>query len=190
MNHQAVAAYDWLIRPTKRWMEIPILISFNLILVALAYVSINLPFSPVPITGQTFGVILISMILGRTRAVAVVSAYLAEGALGLPVLAGGKGGLVALMGPTGGYLFGFLAAAFIVGHLSDKGWHRTYVTSVVAMVVGTGAIFACGMFWLGVMVPESSLFMIGFWPFVPGALVKIAIAAVILPSVYRFFHER
>ena len=190
MSHQAVAAYDWLVKPSKRWMEIPILLSFNLILVAAAYLTINLPFSTVPITGQTFGVIIIAMILGRSRAVAVVAAYLAEGAMGMPVFAGGKAGLVVLFGPTGGYLFGFLAAAFIIGHLSDKGWYRTYFTSVLAMIVGTAAIFSCGLVWLGIMVPGKALLAMGLWPFLPGTAIKIGMAAVILPSLYKFFRKR
>ncbi len=186
MSQSAVACYDLLIRPAKRWMEIPILISFNLILVVSAYLSINLPFSPVPITGQTLGVLLVVMALGRVRGTAVVLAYLLEGVAGLPVFAGGKGGMVALMGPTGGYLLGFLLAAHVVGYLSDKGWYAGYIKSIAAMSLGTAIIFATGLSWLSAMVPAGSVLAMGLYPFVPGALIKIALAAVVLPTVCRF----
>jgi len=189
MAQQAVAAYDLLVRPSKKWMTIPILLGFNLLLVACSYLTVHLPFSPVPITGQTLGVLIVAMVLGRARGTAVVAAYLAEGAMGLPVFAGGKAGAVALLGPTGGYLAGFLAAAYVVGYLSDKGWYRTYFASVLAMIVGTVAIFACGLTWLGIVVPEGALLSMGLWPFLPGAAIKIAVAAVILPSVYRFMKK-
>ena len=186
MNTSATACYDFLIRPAKRWLEIPILISFNLILVVSAYLSINLPFSPVPITGQTLGVLLVVMALGRVRGTAVVLAYLLEGLAGLPVFAGGKSGMVALMGPTGGYLFGFLVAAYVVGYLSDKGWYAGYIKAIAAMSLGTAIIFATGLSWLAAMVPAGSVLAMGLYPFVPGALIKIALAAVVLPTVCRF----
>lgn len=186
MNSSSIAFYEYLVRPAKRWMEIPILLSFNLILVASAYLSINLPFSPVPITGQTLGVLLIVMALGRVRGTAIVLAYLLEGASGLPVFAGGRSGMAALMGPTGGYLFGFLGAAYVVGYLSDKGWYSGYLKSIAAMTVGTATIFVCGLAWLGVMVPDGALLEMGLYPFVPGALIKITVAAIILPTICRF----
>lgn len=185
MSQSVTACYDLLIRPTKRWMEIPILISFNLILVVSAYLSINLPFSPVPITGQTLGVLLVVMALGRVRGTAVVLAYLLEGVAGLPVFAGGKCGMVALMGPTGGYLLGFLLAAHVVGYLSDKGWYAGYIKAIAAMSLGTAIIFATGLAWLSAMVPAGSVLAMGLYPFVPGALIKIALAAVVLPTVCR-----
>ena len=186
MSQSAVACYDQLIKPTSRWLEVPILLGFNLLLVASAYVSMNLSFSPVPITGQTLAVLLIAMALGRVRGTAVVLAYLIEGASGLPVFAGGRGSVAALFGPTGGYLLGFLVAAYIIGFLSDKGWHAGFVRSIFAMTLGTAAIFVCGLSWLAVMVPDSALLAAGLYPFVPGALIKIAVASIVLPTVCRF----
>ena len=138
-----------------------------------------------PITGQTLGVLLVVMALGRVRGTAIVLAYLLEGMAGLPVFAGGRSGMAALMGSTGGYLFGFLGAAYIVGYLSDKGWHTGYLKSIAAMTVGTATIFVCGLAWLGVMVPDGALLEMGFSPFVPGALIKITAAAIILPTICR-----
>ena len=188
-NSQSLTVYD-LIKPSSRWLEIPLLLGFNLVLVACSYLAINLPFSPVPITGQTFGVLLVAMALGRVRGTAVVLAYLAEGAAGLPVFAGGKAGLAALMGPTGGYLLGFLAAAWVVGFLADRGWDRGYVRSVVAMTIGTAVIFACGLTQLSLFVPGETLLAMGLYPFVAGAIVKIALASVLLPSIWKFLGSR
>lgn len=185
----SLTVYD-LIRPSSRWLEIPVLLSFNLLLVASSYLAINLPFSPVPITGQTFGVLLVAMALGRVRGSAIVLAYLVEGASGLPVFAGGKAGLGALVGPTGGYLLGFMAAAWTVGFLADKGWDKGYVKSILAMTLGTAIIFACGLTQLSLFVPGEILTAMGLYPFLPGAAIKIAVASVMLPSIWRFLGKR
>lgn len=175
-----------LIQPKTRWMEVPLLLGLNLVLVASAYLSISLPFSPVPITGQTFGVLLIAMALGRVRGTAVVLAYLLEGAAGLPVFAGGSAGVAVIAGPTGGYLLGFVVAAWTVGYLADHAWDRTVVRSVAAMSIGTAIIFICGLAWLARFVPADALLTAGLTPFIPGALVKIALASVLLPAIWRF----
>lgn len=185
MNTPYATVYS-LIRPATIWKELPLLIGFNLILVASAYVSVNLPFSPVPITGQTFGVMLIAMALGRMRAIGVVTAYLLEGAAGLPVFAGGTAGLPIIMGPTGGYLIGFLASAYFVGALADKGWDKSYLKSIVAMVIGHAVIFVFGLAGLAMFVPKDVVLTMGLYPFLSGTAVKIALAAVILPSIWKF----
>ncbi len=185
----SLTIYD-LLKPSRRWLEIPVLLSFNLVLVACSYLTINVPFSPVPITAQTFGILLVAMALGRTRGTAVVLAYLLEGLAGLPVFAGGKAGMVALMGPTGGYLLGFLVAAYAVGTLADRGWDRSLVTSVLAMTVGTAIIFVCGLAQLWLFVPAGTLATAGLTPFLPGAAIKIAVASVVLPSIWKFVGRR
>lgn len=178
-----------LIRPRVWWLEMPLLLAFNLLLVASAYLSFNVPFSPIPITGQTLGVLLVAMALGRTRAVGVVTAYLLEGALGLPVFAGGKAGMAVLAGPTGGYLLGFLVASVLVGWLADHNWDKSFIRSLAAMSLGTAVIFACGLAQLSFFVPAASLLQMGFYPFVPGALLKLAVAGVVLPSIWRFLRN-
>ena len=190
MQTPSLSVYNTLVKPSSWWMEIPILLGFNLVLIATAFISIELPFSPVPITGQTFGVLLIAMALGRTRAAGVVAAYLAEGALGLPVFASGKAGFAVFLGPTGGYLIGFLAAAFLLGYLADKGWDRRYLTSVLAMMIGTATIFLFGLSWLGQFTSTGNLLLMGLYPFLPGAVIKIALASILLPSVWRFLGRK
>jgi biotin transport system substrate-specific component len=185
MTVQTQAIYSHVVKATSRWIEIPILIGFNLILVASAYLSINLPFSPVPITGQTFGVLLIAMTLGRVRATAVISAYLIEGAMGLPVFAGGAFGAQHLVGPTGGYLIGFLAAGFVVGSMADKGWDRSYFRSIVSMTLGHAIIFICGLVWLAQFVPSEALLAAGLTPFLIGTAIKTGLAACCLPTAWK-----
>lgn len=189
MTAYSVSIYNRF-KPSSLIAEIPILIGFNLLLIAAAYVTINLPFSPVPITGQTFGVLLLAMALGRTRSLAIVGAYILEGMVGLPVFAGGKAGIVALAGPTGGYIIGFLAAAYVAGFLSDRGWSGSYIKSVAAMTFGTAIIFACGLTWLTQFVPGNALLAAGLIPFIPGAIIKIGLAAVILPTIWRGLDRR
>ncbi|MBD3404177.1 biotin transporter BioY [candidate division GN15 bacterium] len=178
-----------LIRPNAWWLELPLLLGFNLLLVACAYIVFTVPFSPVPITGQTFGVLLVAMALGRVRGTAVVTAYLIEGIAGLPVFAGGSAGPAVLAGPTAGYLLGFVVAAWVVGSLADRGWDKNFGLSVAAMTIGTAVIFIGGLAWLTQFVPLEGLLTAGLIPFAPGALIKIGIASVILPSIWRFIRN-
>lgn len=189
MNIQTAAVYS-LIKPKSIWAELPLLAGFNALLVLCSYIAIALPFSPVPVTGQTFGVLLIAMALGRVRGTAVVMAYLIEGAMGMPVFAGGTAGFVKLFGPTGGYLLGFPLAAWVVGSLADAGWDKSYVKTVVALTAGTAIIFVCGLAWLSRMVPTGSVFAMGLYPFIPGAAIKIGLASVILPSIWKLTGPR
>ena len=174
------------IRPASIWLELPLLAAFNLVLAASAYLIIPLPFTPVPITGQTFAVMLIGMVLGRTRGAAVVLAYLVEGACGLPVFAGGAMGLPALIGPTGGYLLGFVVAAWVTGFLAEHGWDRSYILSSLAMFIGHVIVFAAGMAWLYRYVPANQVFALGVAPFIVGTVIKIVVAAGVLPTIWKF----
>jgi len=177
------------IQPSTFLTELPLLATFNLILIACSYLSINVPFSPVPITGQTFGILLVAMALGRVRGTAVVMAYLLEGAMGLPVFAGGSAGIAKFVGPTGGYLVGFVGSAYLVGYLADKGWDKSFSKATLAMLFGTAFIFLTGLSQLSFFVPTETLFTMGLIPFLPGALIKIAVASIILPSVWKFVKD-
>lgn len=177
-----LTVYDT-IRPQTWLGELPLLAAFNLLLVACSYIAFPLPFTPVPVTGQTFGVLLVAMALGRMRAGIVTTAYLLEGALGLPVFAGGAGSVAVLFGPTGGYLFGFLVAAVLVGYLAEKGWDRTVTSSIAAMLLGYAVIFLCGLAMLARFVPADQILLAGFYPYLPGTAVKIGLACWVLPLI-------
>jgi biotin transport system substrate-specific component len=150
----------------------------------------QVPMWPVPMTMQTFAVLVIAMAYGARLAGATVLLYLAEGLVGLPVFASGAGPAY-MVGPTGGYLLGFLVAAVLVGWLAERGWDRSIVATFAANLAGTTIIFALGVGWLSTIVGglEKAL-ELGFTPFMVGALVKIALAAALLPLLWRTVPRR
>ena len=150
-----------------------------------AQIAIPVPWSPVPITGQTFAVLLSGAVLGTRRAFVAQLLYLAEGAVGLPVLAGGAAGFVKFVGPTGGYLMAFPFAAALTGALAERGWDRRFVTTLAAMLLGSVVIFACGLAMLSRFVPGDALLSAGLLPFVPGDLIKSTLAALAFPAAWR-----
>ena len=158
----------------------------SLLLVACAFIRVPLPFTPVPITMQTFGVLVIGGALGLRLGVGAVALYLAYGLVGLPVFAGGAAGPAALAGATGGYLVGFLLAGAFCGFATDRGWTRGVVRTVGVMTHATAIIFVPGVAWLAVVTGglETAL-ATGLWPFLPGAAIKIALAAMLLPAAWR-----
>jgi biotin transport system substrate-specific component len=146
--------------------------------------KIQVPFWPVPMTMQTFVVLVLGMAYGWRLAGATVLLYLAQGAIGLPVFAGG-GGIAYMAGPTGGYLAGFLLAAVAVGWLAEHGWDRSVPRTLAAMLIGTGIIFGCGIAWLGTLIGLPQAISAGLVPFLLGEAVKIALATAILPFAWR-----
>ena len=151
--------------------------------------KIQVPFYPIPMTMQTFVVLIIGMTFGLKLGVASVLLYLIEGLIGLPVFAGTpeKGiGLAYMVGPTGGYLLGFIVSAGTLGWLSSKGWDRNVFLTLAAMTIGTAIIFIFGMVWLGAIIGwEKPILELGLFPFIPGAAFKIALAAAILPLIWK-----
>ncbi len=161
------------------------------VLVALcAQVAIPLPFSPVPVTGQTFGVLLVGALLGSRRGALALLTYVVEGIAGLPVFALGKVGPAILLGPTGGYLVGFIAAAWLVGYLSERGMDRRLWSSVVSMTAGTAVILFFGVTWLCPFTGLGSALALGCFPFLPGAVAKILLAAALLPAGWKLIGRR
>ena len=150
-----------------------------------AQIAVQLPFSPVPVTGQTFAVLVVGALLGPQRAIAAMLLYLMEGLAGLPVFAGGTSTIVVLAGPTGGYLIGFVVAAGIVGYLAERGWDRNLGTTLLAMTIGTAIIFIFGVTRLAFYLAEGSALKLGLYPFIPGAVAKIVLAALLLPLGWR-----
>lgn len=170
---------------TLLFHEAILVLAGSALIAASAWIAVPLPFSPVPVTAQTFAVLLVGSVLGARRGTAAAIAYLGEGSLGLPVFAGGSGGAHVLAGPTGGYLAGFVAGAWLCGYLAERGWDRRVFTTVVSMVLGNAAILAPGLLWLSRFVGTERVLALGLVPFLPGDVVKIASAAVILPLGWR-----
>jgi biotin transport system substrate-specific component len=155
-------------------------------LIALsAWVAIPLPFSPVPVTAQTLAVLFVGSALGARRGAAAALAYLAEGCWGLPVFAGGSFGVHVLAGPTGGYLAGFVLGATLCGALAERGFDRGPVTTVASMALGNVGILLPGLLWLSRFVGPDHALRLGLFPFIPGDLVKIALAAALLPLGWK-----
>jgi biotin transport system substrate-specific component len=151
-----------------------------LAIAASAQIRIPLPFSLVPITGQTFAVMLIAAVYGPRRGVATIVAYITSGAMGLPFFAGGAAGIAYLAGPTTGYLAGWIGAAWLIGSLMERGWSERAWTTALAMWFGSLVIFASGVLWLSRFVGLEQAIVTGFLPFIPGDFVKIGLAMVAL----------
>jgi len=162
--------------------NVVLVVGGSLLTALAAQVSIPLPFTPVPITGQTFAVLLMGAALGSRRGAASMALYGAQGLAGLPVFVGGKAGLAVLLGPTGGYLNGFIAAAFVTGWLAERGWDRRQLTTALAMVLGNLAIYLLGVCWLAVFGGISKAPLLGMVPFLPGDLLKMLLATAALPG--------
>ena len=159
----------------------------SLLIAILAQIAV--PVGPVPISGQTLGVLLVAAVLGPKRGAWAVMMYIAEGAAGLPVFAGGRAGLAVLLGPTGGYLIGFIAAAAVVGTLCRAGMDRRPATTFVTMIVGSAAIYLFGVLWLAQFTGWSSVLQFGVIPFLFGDALKAAMATVALPVVWSFIRH-
>lgn len=162
-----------------------LVITASLLVALSAQIAMPLPFTPVPVTAQTLSVLLVGAVLGSARGTLAILTYLAEGAVGLPVFAGGKAGLAVLAGPTGGYLIGFVVAAFVTGYLAERRWDRNVVTSFLAMSIGNVIIFAFGLLILAGYVGFDKVLALGFYPFWMGDIVKLALATFLLPLGWK-----
>jgi len=178
------------IRPSTRVTPLAyevLLVLLGSALIALsAWVAVPVPFSPVPVTGQTFAVLLVGSALGARRGAAAALAYLAEGCSGLPVFAGGAAGPHVMLGPTGGYLAGFVLGALVCGTLAERGWDRRVSTTVASMVLGNVMILVPGLLQLQAFVGPDRVLAMGLVPFLAGDVVKIAIAAALLPLAWKW----
>lgn len=156
------------------------------LLAVSSYISV--PIGPVPVTMQTFAVLLIGATYGWRLGGGTLALYLAEGAIGLPVFANGAS-LPALMGPTAGYLFGFVAAAALVGWISERGWGQSAFKVVIAMFIGNVVIYLAGISWLSSFIGMEKAVEFGMLPFLIGDAVKIALAVAVLPLAWKVVNK-
>lgn len=171
---------------SSRVRDIVLVIAGSLLIAALAQIEILLPFTPVPITGQTFGVLLIGAALGSKRGMAALLLYITEGSIGLPFFAGGGSGFGILTGATAGYLVGFVAAAYVIGLLAERGLERSVRTSILPFLAGTLVIYICGVAWLAVLLGGlGKAIVAGVLPFLAGDAIKLIAAALVLPAAWK-----
>ena len=166
--------------------DIGLILTGSLLLAVLAQVRIPLPFTPIPLTGQTFGVLLIGSALGAKRGLVSVILYILVGALGMPFFAGGASGWQVLVGATSGYLVGFVFAAYIIGLLAERGLDRAFRTSFVPFLIGTLIIYFFGVAWLAILLGSfTKAILAGLLPFLLGDVIKLILAAMALPAVWK-----
>lgn len=170
------------------------LVALGAILIALtARITIVMPDNPVPITGQTFGVLVVAGALGGRRGMFATMLYVGIGVMGLPAFAEGRGGIAVIasfdeaqiaLAPTGGYLVGFVIASGVVGWLSERGWDRRLRTGIASMAIGNTLIYAIGLPWLAISTgfTVSETLAKGLVPFAVGDLIKLALAGALLPA--------
>ena len=163
----------------------------SLTIAAGAQLEIKLPFTPVPITGQTLAIAIVGMVLGPSKGLATVALYLAEGSAGLPVFSGGGAGIQHLIGPTGGYLVGFLGSAYVAGLARSKSYTRHPIGIFVTVLAASIPIFLVGVLRLSAFTGSvSSAVAAGLIPFIPGDITKSMFSALVLPMLSRQFRSK
>jgi biotin transport system substrate-specific component len=167
-------------RPTAAH-QVALVVAGVALLSLSAQVRLPLPFTPVPVTGQTFAVLFLGASLGSRLAVGSAGGYWLAGACGLPVFNGGSGGWAVVSGPTGGYLLGFAAAAFVVGWFAERGWDRG-PTILFPLLLGEALIYIFGLPWLACFVGPRQVLQAGLFPFMVGDAVKVAAVTAALPG--------
>ena len=147
--------------------------------------QVKIPLYPVPVTGQTLVVLLIGMVYGPRLGGLTIATYLLQGVIGLPVFAGGAFGIATLLGPTGGYLGGFLIAAVVMGFLAERGMGRGIMSTVIAMMIGNTIIYVTGASWLASFIGAEKAWTSGVLPFLYGDVLKLVVAAGLMPMAWR-----
>jgi biotin transport system substrate-specific component len=173
-------------RVNARVRDVSLVIAGALFIYLTARIVIPVPGSPVPITGQTFGVLLVGGALGFRRGLIGVAFYVLLGVIGLPFFAEGRGGLSIIWGATGGYLVGFVVAGALVGRLAELGWDRRLGGALGAMLLGSAVIYAIGLPWLAVVTSSTpaETIELGLKPFLVGDALKLMLAAVLFPTAW------
>jgi biotin transport system substrate-specific component len=187
-------------RMSSRVRHVGLVVLGALLIALTANIAVSIPGTPVPVTAQTFGVLVVGSALGFRRGIMAAALYLLLGVVGLPVYAGQSSGVEAFgtlaggihLAPTGGYLVGFVLGAGLVGRLAELGWDRTPGGAVAAMTLGTLAIYAVGIPWLAVslQVPLGDAVRLGLVPFLLGDALKIVLSAGTLRASWWLIDQR
>jgi biotin transporter BioY len=166
-----------------------LVITLSLLVGISAKIKIFLPFTPVPITFQTFSVLFFSVLLGSKKSLYMILTYILEGIIGLPVFSKG-GGVEYFLGPTGGYIIGFLVAGYVVGFLAEKGFDKNFFTTLLTMVIGNIIIYFFGIIWLSKFVGGiTNAIILGVVPFIIGDSIKIFLSGIFLPLGWKFIKK-
>ncbi|HWW49442.1 MAG TPA: biotin transporter BioY [Xanthobacteraceae bacterium] len=187
-RHSSLSNLAW--RSPSRLQSVFMVIFGSAVLALSAKINVPLPY--VPMTMQSLVVLSLGVIYGWRLGLATYLAYLAEGAMGLPVFAGPGAGPLYMLGSTGGFLVGFAVAIVIIGWLSERGWDRSFSRMFAAMALGHVAIFAFGFSWLayGIGIGAEKAFWVGVVPFLAGAVVKNTLGALTMPALHRYAARR
>ena len=165
-----------------------LILSGTLFIALVANLKIVLPFTPIPITGGTFAIILVGLTYGKKLAPATLLSYIVAGSVGLPVFAGYRGG-IPFFSPSGGYLIGYFFAALICGYFADKGWTKSYYKTIFVIILANIAIYTFGLIQLSFFIGNKNVFMAGLYPFIPGDIIKMTMVTLILPTIWKLVRE-
>ena len=172
--------------------QLTLVLAGTIFLSVMAQIAFPIPGSPVPVTGQTLGVLLLGTAYGAGLGFSTMAFYLLIGILGAPVFASGSHGLELVIGATGGYLVGMLFASLVLGALAGRKWDQKIRTVIPTMIIGSTIVFTFGLIWLQQFSGQSWSWTLekGLLPFLPGEILKIAIASTALPTLWRFISKR
>ena len=184
-NATTLSAAIWPVgsSPSSSFGRAATLIVAGVLLLTLS-AQAKIPFYPVPVTLQTLVLLILGMAYGLRLASSTALCYLAVGATGVPVFAGG-GGIPYMLGPTGGYLVGFVVAMALMGYMGDRGWGKSYRSMILPMVAGTVVIYLCGVLWLSHLIGLPKALAGGLYPFLLGDAAKIVVAVLLVPQAWK-----
>lgn len=192
LSVQRNSMFDAAFPKAELWQKTILVLTGSGLMALASRLTLPLPWTPVPITGQTFAVLLLAAMLGARLSLATQFLYLLQGVAGLPVFsAGTTWGIGRLLGPTGGYLVGFLAVSYVVGTLADHGWGKKLLSALMMMIMGEVVLFLVAIPWLKMVLPVSwsQALGLGLLPFLPGDLFKLLLAALLLPTGWKLLRK-